>query len=393
MSSTIPRDLKLQSTNAGTCNAPTFYSIYAYQHIPTSTGVLPVTKKSAGKHYPISFPPPPAKSNRGLRLSENMANAHLPNSHPQVTPDWKPWPFTQPSFLGSIETTKLAGFDGNRYSGTVPPAWCASNGRDMAANAGWCLSMLLKTARKYCRDKYGGNVSSDALTAHIDLLAPVPPGLFHVALQSHDAGSRQKLVKAELISPFADKTTVYAAVQIRTGVLEEKIKTESIQPADRPLPDKTKDCGRLVNSAFFYYNPPSASMRYYCPNDGESLLWSPKFGGQSARDQWFKLDDDGLLQLEHIPLIVDLIPDIPYNHLKGGLANSKYWLPSLSLNLHFRSNVKGKEWLLTRTDMRKLHNGRYDLNIQVLDEEGNIVATCVRTSAMIPTRSSKQSSL
>jgi hypothetical protein len=61
-----------------------------------------------------------------------MANAHLANSHPDVTPDWIEWDFPRVSYLDAAKTTRI---DTHRYEGIIPPVWCA-NGKVCKAQRG-----------------------------------------------------------------------------------------------------------------------------------------------------------------------------------------------------------------------------------------------------------------
>jgi hypothetical protein len=55
-----------------------------------------------------------------------MDNAHLPNSHPNVTPDWRPYPFKTTQLLDAIKTSKVEATGDCRYAGSVPRDWCSS---------------------------------------------------------------------------------------------------------------------------------------------------------------------------------------------------------------------------------------------------------------------------
>lgn len=43
-----------------------------------------------------------------------------------------------------------------------------------------------------------------------------------------------------------------------------------------------------------------------------------------------------------------------------------------------------EEWLLSRTTMKKLENGIFDMDTGILDEDGNLVANCVQICARTP---------
>lgn len=53
-----------------------------------------------------------------------------------------------------------------------------------------------------------------------------------------------------------------------------------------------------------------------------------------------------------------------------------FWLPTLVINIEFKKLLpaEGVEWLFVRCRAKQIKNGRMDLDIVVLDEEGDIVA-------------------
>lgn len=56
----------------------------------------------------------------------------------------------------------------------------------------------------------------------------------------------------------------------------------------------------------------------------------------------------------------------------------------MSLTVNFFEKIKNVEWLLTVARMQRLHNGRCDMDVQVIDDGGNIVATSTQVVSIIP---------
>ena len=52
-----------------------------------------------------------------------MTNSHLPNSHPDVTPDWQDIGYTRTSFDKAIALKPIDGQKGH-FSGFAPNDWC-----------------------------------------------------------------------------------------------------------------------------------------------------------------------------------------------------------------------------------------------------------------------------
>ncbi|KAJ2971232.1 hypothetical protein NQ176_g7796 [Zarea fungicola] len=336
-----------------------------------------------------------------------MANAHLPNSHPDVTPGWQPTSPPPVKFLEAINTIPVQGFNGCRFSGFVPAFWCSNGkndvfavrtlafteinqasqlaGRMLAAHGGFCAATLLGAAQNYFMAKQESNVRPAPSHLHIEYLCPMPQGPFHIVVKPMHAGNRSVSLQAELISPHTEQAILYATALIRLGYQQDGRRSDEIQPPIPRLPDRVAECDRWSSAFCYAVNPPISSVRFFCPNDGSTLFWSPSFGGQHARDQWAKLDDGGMFQVEHIPLLVDLIPIIPLNYEPDPYtAPTRFKLPTMSISINFCGTVKDEEWLLVRTTMQKLASGRVDMNIHVINDAGNLVATCVQICAVIP---------
>lgn len=248
-----------------------------------------------------------------------MADAHLPNSHPSITPDWRPLPFPRTPFIDSIKTKQVNGPSNTRYAGFAPPDWCGSAGRALAVHGGFCAATMLATAQSFSRQVKG--IELDPLHIHIDFLAPAPQGSFHVIVETLQLGRSSLSVQTKMAAPGTDGPA-YSLATIRLGKLQMPPGGKSIQPAIKPVPNREKDCVRGSSGLSYYASPPTSSIRAYVPKDGESHLWSASFGGQCSRYQWAKLDDERLFQLEHILLLVDLV----YLPLTSSLLGKSYLL-------------------------------------------------------------------
>lgn len=53
----------------------------------------------------------------------------------------------------------------------------------------------------------------------------------------------------------------------------------------------------------------------------------------------------------------------------------KWAFPTVCLSVDIREDPRGEEWLLQRTVMNDCHNGKYQLDVQIINERGKLVAT------------------
>jgi acyl-CoA thioesterase len=75
---------------------------------------------------------------------------------------------------------------------------------------------------------------------------------------------------------------------------------------------------------------------------------------------------------------------IPLNYQPEGMKSLiKFNVPSVSLTFDFVQDPAGqKEWILNRGTMNRLQNGRFDMDLLMIDEEGKLIAAIKHQSLM-----------
>lgn len=167
--------------------------------------------------------------------------------------------------------------------------------------------MLVATAIQYSQDTYADKAHKTPLSISLEFLTPLPMGPYEVAI--HDYGVRGSVttIRAEITTSQqnANATCCIGLIRLRRDGAGQGGKV--IQPKTPSLPDRVRDCARWTAGIFYYFNPPTSYVRMFTP-DGEGFpLWSEKFGGQSQRWQWFKLDYEEKFGILHLPVISDLV--------------------------------------------------------------------------------------
>lgn len=180
-------------------------------------------------------------------------------------------------------------------------------GRRFAAHGGFCAAVLLAVARRHHADRYPAQQRLSPVHMHVDYLEPMPQGPFHATVTELHLGGQSISLLVQLVPVAIDDATVYSVALVRLGTFNTEVSDQTKELANRNLPDRDTECERWSNPLFYHANPATASVRVFCPNDGPSLLWSPRFGGQNCRYQWTKSDEGDSFQVDHIPLIVDLV--------------------------------------------------------------------------------------
>ncbi|KAJ4113916.1 hypothetical protein NW768_011446 [Fusarium equiseti] len=108
-------------------------------------------------------------------------------------------------------------------------------------------------------------------------------------------------------------------------------------------------------------------------------------GRKGLEDAWIRLSSGERLTNATLPLVADAKPyvveswrptpdesseRVPFSR------NDPFWYPTLVMNLDIKKLLpdEGVEWLFIRTEARKIDQGRLDLQVSILDQEGDLVA-------------------
>lgn len=122
-------------------------------------------------------------------------------------------------------------------------------------------------------------------------------------------------------------------------------------------------------------------------------------------DQWARFrpggDASARWSNEAVAFLTDMFPMAldgfdTISDSETGLA--KYWYPTVTLNIDLKKRLPtpGPEWLYSRVQTKVVRDGRMDIDVVVLDEEGDVVALAtqvglvVSASRNVGTRSLKQ---
>jgi acyl-CoA thioesterase len=79
------------------------------------------------------------------------------------------------------------------------------------------------------------------------------------------------------------------------------------------------------------------------------------------------------------------VPPIPYNYEENmEVAIMKWDVRTVSLTIDIRRDPKGEKWLLQRAVMHEELNGRYDIDIKIINPNGEIVAIVHQVIVSVP---------
>ena len=134
--------------------------------------------------------------------------------------------------------------------------------------------------------------------------------------------------------------------------------------------DKDPNWKLQPEMAFAAFRKASAHLDFYLPRKGQKE--------KSHADEWICFSDGEKFTASTLGYVADAWPQLvdAYRENNKDIANAKLWYPTLLLNLEIKKGLgpEGQEWLFVRVRLKRIKNGRLDLEVIILDEEGDIVA-------------------
>ncbi|EAT88991.2 hypothetical protein SNOG_03786 [Parastagonospora nodorum SN15] len=130
--------------------------------------------------------------------------------------------------------------------------------------------------------------------------------------------------------------------------------------------DADPNWARQKEMPFAKFRKASSRVQFYFPRKGHTL--------KSGADEWLCFSDGSNFTDTSIGFVADMFPQIIERHRDQ--KQGPFWYPTLLLNLDIKKALPkaGVKWLQIRVEMKKIKNGRMDLEVFVHDAEGDLVA-------------------
>ncbi|RMZ74156.1 thioesterase family [Pyrenophora seminiperda CCB06] len=117
---------------------------------------------------------------------------------------------------------------------------------------------------------------------------------------------------------------------------------------------------------FAKFRKATAKVKFHFPRSGQAA--------PSTADEWICFSDGSNFTNSSIGFVSDMFPQLVENF--RGEQHGPFWYPTLLLNLDVKKALppQGVKWLQIRVEIKKVQNGRLDLEVWVHDAKGDLVA-------------------
>jgi hypothetical protein len=264
------------------------------------------------------------------------------------------------------------------------------------------MSIVVMAAQEHSQRKHSALKQTDLITFHVEFLARSAVAPAEIFIYELKMGRQFSTVRAQLFqylngdSSAEPRICMEALLTLGNLMHESQNSGESL--STRPLlaaasmPPR-KDCKEWEYAPEWPQQRPAAfKINILLPAGSGELMYHPTLG-PSVREQWVQWrdsvgDNSEGFQISALAYLADAFRPLPEAYrLKGN------WYPTLSYGLEVKKappTEKGWEWLFLRIETMQVKNGRFDLDVVILDEDGDLVALSKHTALIVKaTRNSK----
>ncbi|KAJ5936348.1 hypothetical protein N7454_004983 [Penicillium verhagenii] len=307
------------------------------------------------------------------------------------------------------EAIRITPQGANKYSAHLRPEWCIG----AVPHGGYTSAVIYKLALTHFEHAHPKQYSTPAspISIQLSFLRRTASGPATLEVEDVKLGARTSTIHIKLLQPsekHPDKLEIKVAGYITVSPPDAEVGISvptgwKAHPAPVPgsLPNGQIDFAQLgatgKDGAWVKTEPPypefrraATQLELYGPGKGET---QQQRSGTMAIDQWARFrpcgDLDGkwtdaavVYLLDMFPMALDGFDSVSANAVAketGGNAadlRAKFWYPTVTLNIDMKKHLPagGVEWLYSRIVTKVVRDGRTDLDVTVLDQNGEVVA-------------------
>ncbi|CAI7580406.1 unnamed protein product [Penicillium bialowiezense] len=307
------------------------------------------------------------------------------------------------------EAIKVTPQGANRYSAHLRPEWCIGT----VPHGGYTAAVIYNLALTHFAHAHPKQYKTPAapISLQLSFLRRTASGPATFEVEDVKIGARTSTIHIKLLQPSEKKpgtldTMVAGYITVSPPDAEVGISAKTgwkpqPAPASGSRADGSVDLAALgrtgSDGAWQKIDPPFPEFRkagthteLFGPGNGHLLQ---KQDGGLSIDQWARFrpggDVNGRWSNAAVAYLIDMFPSAldgfdtmsaeAEARENGGSAEgvkAKNWYPTVTLNVDMKKHLpaEGVEWLYSRVVTKVVRDGRTDLGVTVLDQDGEVVA-------------------
>lgn len=272
------------------------------------------------------------------------------------------------------------------YECTLQDDWCIGSGRFCARNhhntpysastvpnGGYVTGCVLEVVSAHFSTTLAKQNQPHTIALHIEFLRRTQVGPATFTVEDVKLGRQASVVHVRMSQDGREEIIAYATnsnMDTEKGVsFDTEYKMIPPPPAvnlSELEKDEDKQWYLEENMPFAKFRKASRQVKFHFPRNGKVL--------PNTADEWLCFRDGSNFTNSSIGFVADMFPQIVESYRDH--SQGPYWYPTLLLNLDVKKTLppEGVKWLAIRVQVKKIKNGRMDLDVHIHDEGGDLVA-------------------
>jgi len=288
------------------------------------------------------------------------------------------------------EATAVKPVDSHHYSADFRDDWCVGS----VPHGGYVTTVFLNVAAKHFRTTLSKQNQPHTITLHLEFLRRTHAGPATFKVKDVKLGRQTSTIHVTLSQGNREEVVAYMT---NSDIHTEAGPTFDTKWALHPSPyavdvsklkeGQDKNWKELKDVPFPAFRKAMDKLQMFLPRKGQKE--------KSLADEWICFRNGEKFTNSSLGYVSDAWPQLneafrternPYSVVehdpedadaqKPGPNTSSWWYPTLLLNLDIKKALpdEGVEWLFARVRAKQIRNGRFDVEVVVLDDMGDIVA-------------------
>ncbi|OAL06684.1 hypothetical protein IQ06DRAFT_321887 [Phaeosphaeriaceae sp. SRC1lsM3a] len=270
---------------------------------------------------------------------------------------------------GWREATAVRKLSSNTYASTLHDDWCIGS----VPNGGYVTGTILEVVKTHFATSLSKQDQPHTIALHIEFLRRTQAGPATFKVDDVKLGRQTSIVHVSMEQDGRQEIIAYVTNSNMDKEEGFSFDTEyKLSPPVLPVDlkklehDTDPNWKRQGEMPFAKFRKASNRVTFYFPREGHAL--------KSGADEWLCFSDGSNFDDTSIGFVADMFPQVIERHRDQ--SQGPFWYPTLLLNLDIKKALpaEGVKWLQIRVEMKKIKNGRMDLEVYVHDAEGDLVA-------------------
>jgi hypothetical protein len=267
------------------------------------------------------------------------------------------------------EATAVQKSSSNTYTATLHDDWCIGS----VPNGGYVTGTILEVVKTHFATSLSKQDQPHTIALHIEFLRRTQAGPAIFKVDDVKLGRQTSIVHVSMEQDGRQEIIAYVTnsnMNKEEGFsfdTEYKL-TPPVLPVDLKMLENDTDPNwkRQGEMPFSKFRKASNRVTFHFPRSGHAL--------NCGADEWLCFSDGSNFNNTSIGFVADMFPQVIERHRDQ--KQGPFWYPTLLLNLDIKKSLpeEGVKWLQVRVNMKKVKNGRMDLEVFVHDAEGDLVA-------------------